>query len=449
MNFLYSLLGILLFLGLFCRVIVQVAIEKYCGLSYQASKPLWRNLASGTSSWASWDELRNKIKHSEWEARLWFIFYVFGFHLAEQISLMILSIWLEESFLDSDKKYDSYYEDYYADQFVTKTMPVIVIKAVCVCMLTLYMAWKFPTFVYARVFEDHCHRQQIWTLYTYIVIPEIIMFSIVGPFLGCGRAKPWLMLVMIGADWYVTYYAYWTMRWRPPAYNLTSFFRVKFLFTILMIVPYALLWICWAWNRLQGEPDVASPPKSDSPLRAPDHPPSSPPPSNLGVTRDTRSLLGTETTEAPTARKFFISHKQDESSAIASDLWYNLGKNEQVWLDVKNPMGQNKEDMMLGIEECEIFICILSQKYMKSNFCLLELREAIRLQKKILMAYNTDSVAKREIGDLFKQAEEAGISAKDWPSAFPISRGNDELKSALKTIRKYSKKPTKPIELIN
>merc|ERR1719357_2220139 len=104
---------------------------------------------------------------------------------------------------------------------------------------------------------------------------------------------------------------------------------------------------------------------------------------------------------------------------------------------------------MLGIEECEIFICILSQNYMKSDFCLLELREAIRLQKKILMAYNTDSVAKREIGELFKQAKEAGICAKDWPSAFPISRGVIELKSALEIIKIYSKKSTKPIELIN
>lgn len=118
-----------------------------------------------------------------------------------------------------------------------------------------------------------------------------------------------------------------------------------------------------------------------------------------------------------------------------------------MWLDVKNPNGQSVKDMKLGVAECEIFVCILSETYMKSEYCLLELKEAIRLKKKVLMPYNTDSISKKEIGKMFSQAKEAGIFAKDWPSAFPISRGLYEMKLAVEQIQKLSR-TAEPIKLI-
>jgi len=90
---------------------------------------------------------------------------------------------------------------------------------------------------------------------------------------------------------------------------------------------------------------------------------------------------------------------------------------------------------------------IPSLSYMKSEYCLLKLKEAIRLQNKLLMQYNTDSIAKREIGKMFDQAMAAGINVKDWPSTIPISRVLREMKLAGEQIQKYSK-IGKPTELI-
>lgn len=74
-------------------------------------------------------------------------------------------------------------------------------------------------------------------------------------------------------------------------------------------------------------------------------------------------------------RRFFISHVQADSAVYALDLAVDLGRDD-CWLDVKQP-DRSFTAMKAGVEQCNVFVAILSDGYFKSNSCLMEMGWAL------------------------------------------------------------------------
>jgi len=76
---------------------------------------------------------------------------------------------------------------------------------------------------------------------------------------------------------------------------------------------------------------------------------------------------------------------QKDAEAYALELFNALGP-EQCWLDVKMP-DKSAVGMEEGVRDSEFFLCILSPGYFQSDWCLLELRWAIKYGKGVISTY--------------------------------------------------------------
>ena len=84
---------------------------------------------------------------------------------------------------------------------------------------------------------------------------------------------------------------------------------------------------------------------------------------------------------------FFMSHKQDESGRAVALITRDLEQaGKKVWLDV-NMNDCGTPAMMEGVEHSKTFVLVLSDGYFDSQFCVLELRRAICLEKKIVLCH--------------------------------------------------------------
>lgn len=132
--------------------------------------------------------------------------------------------------------------------------------------------------------------------------------------------------------------------------------------------------------------------------------------------------------------RYFISYKQSESGALAQCLYNGLKGKGGAWLDTWNETGQSISDMRRGIKNCEVFLLVLSKGYFDSRFCVLELKYAIKLKKDAIMVYNTDNMAKSDIGGQLAKAKEAGIELADWPSALQINSDGNLFNAMLENV---------------
>jgi len=142
--------------------------------------------------------------------------------------------------------------------------------------------------------------------------------------------------------------------------------------------------------------------------------------------------------KVPKGVKFFLSHIQRTSGALALDLWHKMGKNKGAWLDVKNPDGQGEKQMMKGVTDCSHFVIILSKEYFDSKWCLKEVKKAMELKKKFLMVFNTDQMAKKEIGALMGKGEKLLGKGKNWPSALPMSTDETMIDAMFAQLMKHA-----------
>ena len=84
---------------------------------------------------------------------------------------------------------------------------------------------------------------------------------------------------------------------------------------------------------------------------------------------------------------FFMSHVQRESGPDLALITRDLEKaGKEVWLD-KNMKDCSTAAMMEGVEHSKTFVLVLSNGYFDSTFCVMELRRAIELRKKIVLCH--------------------------------------------------------------
>ena len=112
---------------------------------------------------------------------------------------------------------------------------------------------------------------------------------------------------------------------------------------------------------------------------------------NEGAPSDNRSLL-----RLPPAASminqgapwdFFMSHVQRESGRAVALITMDLTMaGKKVWLDV-NMDDCGTPAMMEGVEHSKTFMLVLSDGYFDSKYCVMELRRAISLQKKIVLCH--------------------------------------------------------------
>ena len=84
---------------------------------------------------------------------------------------------------------------------------------------------------------------------------------------------------------------------------------------------------------------------------------------------------------------YFLSHKQGESGRTAMAICRDLEKaGKTVWLDV-NMDNCDTSAMMEGVEHSHNFVLVLSDGYFKSDFCVMEVRQARKLGKHIVLCH--------------------------------------------------------------
>ena len=86
----------------------------------------------------------------------------------------------------------------------------------------------------------------------------------------------------------------------------------------------------------------------------------------------------------------FTSYKQNNNSdAIAMNIYYSMKMFDiDVWFDKMRCDERSESGMIAGVKSCNLFCAIISPDYFKSNFCILELKTAIKYSKKIALCFN-------------------------------------------------------------
>lgn len=385
--------------GYVCRFAVQIASEKMCCRDFSNTKlPRFTGLKQNK---LSWEELRFEMKWSKCWAIVWSILHIMFFHLS-QPTFFFISLYY-------------YWGDLSREQLIYSQF--LGFREAAYFLLTLAMAYKCPIFVFVKVFSDCDPMDQ----YIYVFHPEKVMITRLSELCDCGGVGIYL-LPMIICDCFafvaITHGCFYTN-------SLDEVTPLLVYYSVVSIgnLPAYLLAACCAIPAIIMEPLGCNGKQDDT----------------RPFVQHNRQYSTLSSIVDVKPRTFFISHKPDESGAIANDLWHSLGRNEALWLDVKNPTGQGIQDIRAGIAECPIFICLLSRSYMKSKYCLLQLKEAIRLKKRIWMFYNTDSITKKDLRTLLSEAEDQGIPTEDFPSAMPISTGLNETRLAVKVVLRVSK----------
>ena len=100
---------------------------------------------------------------------------------------------------------------------------------------------------------------------------------------------------------------------------------------------------------------------------------------------------------------FFMSHVQRESGRAVALITMDLKEaGKKVWLDV-NMDDCGTPAMMEGVEHSKTFTLVLSDGYFDSKYCVMELRRAISLQKKIVLCHmqgvNVGAILQRKPSD--------------------------------------------------
>ena len=142
-------------------------------------------------------------------------------------------------------------------------------------------------------------------------------------------------------------------------------------------------------------PSSRTPPLASAAAKPADAKPSKrgPQPSNRGQPRAKQlpSKKPAANTKAGTelvAQKIFLSYKQnDGSDGIVMRLYYELQPHD-VWLDKMQDENRDTSGMMAGVNECALFVAVLSGQYFSSSFCLQELRRAMEREKPIVACFN-------------------------------------------------------------
>ena len=84
---------------------------------------------------------------------------------------------------------------------------------------------------------------------------------------------------------------------------------------------------------------------------------------------------------------FFMSHVQRESGHDLALITRDLEKaGKEVWLD-KYMKDCSTAAMMEGVQHSKTFVLVLSDGYFDSQYCVMELRRAISLDKKIVLCH--------------------------------------------------------------
>lgn len=97
----------------------------------------------------------------------------------------------------------------------------------------------------------------------------------------------------------------------------------------------------------------------------------------------------------------FISHKYEEKAAAKGIKKYLEDNLIDVWLDEENLQVADEltETILKKVEECKFFVAQFSKKYLKSSWCMKELRYAESLGKKIIPVFEDTASEVRAMGD--------------------------------------------------
>ena len=87
------------------------------------------------------------------------------------------------------------------------------------------------------------------------------------------------------------------------------------------------------------------------------------------------------------SRSYFLSYKQDDQNDGAVQMLYSLLPKGSSWLD-KHAKDRSKTGMVDGVTNCDVFVAVLSPKYLSSPFCCLEMHTALSEGKPILVVFN-------------------------------------------------------------
>jgi len=97
----------------------------------------------------------------------------------------------------------------------------------------------------------------------------------------------------------------------------------------------------------------------------------------------------------------FISHKWEEKTAAKAIKKYLEDNLIDVWLDEENLQVSDAltETILKKVEECKFFVAQFSKLYLKSTWCMKELRYAESLGKKIIPIFEDPASEVRAMGD--------------------------------------------------
>ena len=87
------------------------------------------------------------------------------------------------------------------------------------------------------------------------------------------------------------------------------------------------------------------------------------------------------------SRSYFLSYKQNDQNDGAVQMLYSLLPKGSSWLD-KHAKDRSKTGMVDGVTNCDVFVAVLSPKYLSSPFCCLEMHTALSEGKPILVVFN-------------------------------------------------------------
>ena len=89
---------------------------------------------------------------------------------------------------------------------------------------------------------------------------------------------------------------------------------------------------------------------------------------------------------SPNVEVFISYRRKDKQHLFAQDLFDKLKKRKvNVWKDDKDmdPGDDLPEELAEAIDNCSLFVCLLSKEYFESKWCSMEIRYAQQVDKKL------------------------------------------------------------------
>lgn len=103
----------------------------------------------------------------------------------------------------------------------------------------------------------------------------------------------------------------------------------------------------------------------------------------------------------PGAWNFFLSHHQAGAKWEAAKLFNSLGGDGSAWLDVEM-RSQSADAMMEGVDQSAVFLIIMTPQYLDREFCIMELKRAVRAGKTIVLTHTPET--KTQLSAIFQKA---------------------------------------------